>query len=80
MRARQIIVDGGFGPEDFAILEAAFSAAWEKIEARDGIGNGVDRNAARERLARIIVVLGKAHNLDAETLQTSAVAVFDQQH
>jgi hypothetical protein len=78
MKARQIIVDGGFGPEDFAVLDAAFNAAWTQIEGRTSVANGEERDAARDRLARIIVTLCKAHEHDAGALETNALAVFDR--
>jgi hypothetical protein len=78
MRARQIICDGGFGPEDFAVLDAAFEAAWSEIKARISAADGVDRNAARERLATIIVALGKARVDDVGILSAQALEVFDR--
>ena len=32
--AREMIYAGGFGPEDFALLDAVFQAAWQHIEIK----------------------------------------------
>jgi hypothetical protein len=78
MRARQIICDGGFGPEEFAVIDAAFQAAWSQLKARICAADEVDRDAARERLATIIVALGKARVDDVGTLTAQALEVFDR--
>ena len=67
-----ILHDGGFVPENFTILEAAFTATWTHIE---GLSNGVVRAVARHRLASIIVVLGKSHGQYASSLE--AIEAFD---
>jgi hypothetical protein len=67
-----ILHDGGFVPENFTILEAAFTAAWTHIE---GLSNGVVREVARHRLASLIVVLGKSHGQYASSLE--AIEAFD---
>ena len=56
--AREMIHAGGFGPEDFALLDAVFQAAWQHIEIKYVED---DWNANRERLASIVVALDTAN-------------------
>ena len=80
MVVRQIIRNGGFDPEDVARLSAAFTAAWKQIECRFDVASDLERDAIREKLAVIIVELGKSfHEIDAVELQTRALAMFDTQ-
>ena len=44
LRAREIVHAGGFGPEDFALLDAVFQAAWHHIEIKCVEG---DRKASK---------------------------------
>ena len=81
MVVRQIIRNGGFHPEDVARLDAAFTAAWKQIECIYDLASDVERDATRERLAVIIVALGKScHEIDAVELRAKALAVFDSQN
>ena len=76
LRAREIVHAGGFGPEDFALLDAVFQAAWHHIEIKCVEG---DRKASRERLASIVVALAQARGvLESEALEKAAVEMFDR--
>jgi hypothetical protein len=78
MRVRQIIRSGGFEPQDVKRLDAVFDASWHQL-AGYYPAEGTVRDAARERLASIVVTLGKTCRfLDAVELQTRAVAMFGQ--
>ena len=78
MKIRQIIHSGGFEPEDVKLLEADFDASWHQIEGHYPV-EGTDRDAARERLATVVVTLGNTcRHLDAAELQTRAIAMLDQ--
>ena len=80
MVVRQIIRNGGFDPEDVARLDAAFTAAWNQIEFRFDLASDLERDAIREKLAVIIVELGKSfHEIDAVELQARALAMFHTQ-
>src|SRR6185369_4943810 len=80
MVVRHIIRNGGFDPEDVARLDAAFTAAWKQIEFRFDPASDLERDAIREKLAVIIVELGKSfHEMDAVELQARALAMFDNQ-
>jgi hypothetical protein len=54
MKARKMIDNAPFGPDDLAIARTAFDGAWEAIAARYDTG-AVE--AARERLAKIVLSL-----------------------
>ena len=78
MVVRQIIRNGGFDPEDVARLDAAFTAAWKQIEFRFDLASEMERDASREKLAVIIVAIGKSYcEIDAVELQARALAMFD---
>ena len=78
LRAREIVHAGGFGPEDFALLDAVFQAAWHHIEINCVDVEG-ERKASRERLASIVVALAQARGvLESEALENAAVEMFDR--
>ena len=81
MVVRQIIRNGAFDPEDVALLDAAFTAAWKQIEGRYDLASDMECDATRERLAVIIVALGKScHEIEAVELQARALAMLDSQN
>jgi hypothetical protein len=78
MKVRQIIRSGDFEPEDVKLLDAVFDACWRQMEDQY-LGEDIQRAAARERLATIVVTLGKTcRHLDATELQTRVIAMFDR--
>ena len=77
MKARQILHDGGFYPEDVVRLDAAFAGAWEQLKDRFSLARGEEHDTARERLATIIVALGRGPLADDPELQAIAVAAFE---
>ena len=64
MNAGKIIHDGGFGPEELALLDMVFTATWKQIEHRF---RDEERELARERLASIVVAIG--HDPEAGNLE-----------
>jgi hypothetical protein len=77
MKVRQIIHSGGFEPEEVKLLEAVFDASWHRIEGHYP-AEGTECDAARERLATVVVTLGHTcRHLDAAELQTRAIAMLD---
>ena len=78
VKVRQIIRSGGFEPEDVKLLDAVFDACWHQMECHY-LGEDIERTAARERLATIVLTLGKTcRHLDAAELQTRVIAMFDR--
>jgi hypothetical protein len=77
MKVRQIIRSGGFEPEDVKLLDAVFDACWHQMECHYPVEDA-QRVVARERLATIVVTLGKTcRHLDAAELQTRVLAMFE---
>ena len=76
VEAYERIRNGGFGPEDLKFLNAVFDAAWQEIASRFSTDD--EREAARLKLAGIIVTLSKYHHdyVTAE-LQATSIEVFD---
>ena len=65
MNAGKIIqADGGFGPEELALLDMVFTATWKQIEHRF---RDEERELALERLASIVVAIG--HGPEAGNLE-----------
>ena len=78
MKARQTISRGGFSPEDVALLDGVFLAAWRQVEGRYPLEDA-DRNVASEQLASIVVMLGQSwENLEPDSLQKVAVEIFNK--
>ena len=57
MKARKLIEDAAYPPEVLAVACEAFDQAWHKIEF--GFVSDGDREAARMRLAGIILMLAR---------------------
>jgi hypothetical protein len=75
MKARQLVARATFGPDVLKVLFRAFDDAWEEI------GPGVSQranavDAARLRLANIILSLAKADTRDADQLKIEALQIF----
>ena len=62
MKARRMIFEDGFGPDDVVFLTDALEGVWAETMA-DRLLNGLDQSAERERLASIIITLGR-HRTD----------------
>jgi len=58
MRARQMIFEGGFSPEDVTALTEVLETVWAET-SKGRLLNGLDQAAERERLASIIIALGR---------------------
>ena len=76
MKARQLI--GGaaaFGPDTLKVITKAFDDAWAEIEP-SVTDNPLALEAARLRLANIVLSLAKDDNSDLEPIKTEAVRLF----
>jgi hypothetical protein len=76
MRAFEIIRSGGFGPAEIARLDAVFANAWTELADRYANVHGEGYEKARERLASIVIALGKK-SLDDAQLVAIVVAAFE---
>jgi hypothetical protein len=77
MKARELISNASYGPDQLKVLGKAFDDAWGQIAPHvSGKPSGVE--AARLKLAQIVMSLAKDGLLDAQQLTDAAVeAMFD---
>ena len=74
MKARKLIEDAAYPPEVLAVVCEAFDRAWLKIES--GIVSDANREAARMKLAGIILMLARDSISSLEELRDAALRVF----
>jgi hypothetical protein len=72
MKARQLIGKGSYGPDALKVLCEAFDEAWEDIAGSFG-ANTLAIQAARLKLANIILDLGRNGSNDPEEIKDSAL-------
>lgn len=76
MRARRLITASSFGPKAFGAIGKAFDEAWAEIEPTIGtVPLAVE--AARLRLANIVLSLATNDNPNADQIRIEAVKLFD---
>lgn len=75
MEARQLIRQGSYGPERLSVLFKAFDDAWEVI-APSISGRADAIEAARMKLANVILALAQKGHHDAEQIKTAALRAF----
>ena len=72
MKARQLIASGSYGPDQLKALGKAFDDAWGRLApAVSGRPKAIE--AARLRLADIVLGLAKSGNFDSQWLADTAV-------
>jgi hypothetical protein len=72
MKARQVIATGSYGPDQLKALGKAFDAAWARIAPTvSKRPKAID--AARLKLADIVLGLAKKGNFDPQWLADTAV-------
>jgi hypothetical protein len=76
MKARRLISDAAYGPDELRVLFEVFDQAWEAIAA--GVGeNPAAVEAARLKLANHILSLARGSNLDQpEQLKAAALQLM----
>jgi hypothetical protein len=75
MKARQLIGNGSYGPDQLKALGQAFDAAWGRIAPTvSKRAKAVD--AARLKLADIVLGLAKQGNFDPQWLADTAVQLM----
>jgi hypothetical protein len=75
VKARALIEQAAYGPEQVRALCAAFDGAWEAI-ADDVDDRSEAIEASRLKLANLILGLARDGNDDAEWLMSSAVRIM----
>jgi hypothetical protein len=75
MKARRLIESASYDPEQLKALRQAFDDAWERI-APDVSTRPTAIEAARLKLAEIVLGLAKNGNLDPQRLADAAVQLM----
>ena len=70
--------DSAFDPKTIRILTAAFEEAWRAIDRTASVGP--DADAARDKLARLIIASAQAGERNAVKLRNDAIAFFRLAH
>jgi hypothetical protein len=78
MKARQVIASGSYGPDQLKTLGKAFDDAWERI-APTVSNRPTAIEAARLRLADIMLGLARRGRFDAQWLADSAIQAIRSQ-
>jgi hypothetical protein len=73
-KAKQMIASASFGPEKVAQLGRVFDAAWGVVKAEYESPGAIE--AARLKLANIVINLAKENEEDDRTLQDRAVRIL----
>jgi hypothetical protein len=78
MKARKLIVGAAFGPEVLKVLTKAFDEAWAELAPQTRTQpQAID--AARLRLANIVLSLAAEDSSDVEALKAESIRLFRNQ-
>ena len=75
MKARELISSASYGPETLKIVFQSFDQAWESI-AHNFVDNALAMQAARIKLANIILSMPHDHQSDAQQITDSALKMM----
>ena len=75
MKARQLIANASYGPDTLKVIFKAFDDAWEAIASKF-VGDPLRRDAARLKLANVILSLANDNSKDADQLKAAALRVI----
>jgi pyocin large subunit-like protein len=75
MKARELISNASYGPETLKIVFQSFDQAWESIASNFG-DNPLAIQAARVKLANIILSIPHDHQSDAQQIKNSALKMM----
>ena len=76
MKARQLIADSSYGPDTLKVLFQAFDEAWKVVAPRTGQGEMVVE-AARLKLASIVLTVATSESRDAEQIKSAALILMN---
>jgi hypothetical protein len=76
MKARQLIADSSYGPDSLKVLFQAFDEAWKEIAPRTS-QDEVAVEAARLKLASIVLTVGTNESRDAEQIKNTALILMN---
>jgi hypothetical protein len=75
MKARELIQNAAFGPQDLDIVYRAFDEAWKSVDGNFG-DDPVAIEAARTRLASVVLTVARNGITDAQALEEAALQAF----
>ena len=75
MKARQIIENAAFGPDQLKVVFQAFDEAWARIAGNFG-EDGTSAETARTRLANIVLAIAREGGNDAAAIKNAALQAF----
>jgi hypothetical protein len=76
MKARELISNASYGPDTLAVLFKAFDDAWAHLAPRVG-SDALAVEAARLKLANIVLSLAGRNGKNAEELKTAALRIME---
>jgi hypothetical protein len=76
MRARQLIADSSYGPETLKVLFQAFDEAWKVVEPLTS-QDEMAVEAARLKLASIVLTVATRESRDAEQIKNAALILMN---
>lgn len=79
MKPRQIIENVAFGPEALRIVFEAYDEAWKSIEGNFG-SDPATAEAARSRLANIVLTVARDGACDVGALKATALRLMALEH
>jgi hypothetical protein len=72
MKAQHLVNGASFGPEALKVIGRAFDKAWEEIGGNFG-NDPIDIEAARLKLASVLLSIATEDSRDVEALKNSAL-------
>jgi hypothetical protein len=79
MKARQLINNASYGPESLKVLFQAFDDAWEEMAGELG-NNTLAKQAARLKLANVILDVARDGGRDPEQIKNAALKALARNH
>jgi len=76
MKASQLIADSSYGPDSLKVLFQAFDEAWKEIAPRTS-QDEVAVEAARLKLASIVLIVATNESRDAEQIKNTALILMN---
>ena len=76
MKARQLVADSSYGPDSLKVLFQAFDEAWKEIAPRTS-QDEVAVEAARLKLASIVLIVATNESRDAEQIKNTALILMN---
>ena len=76
MKARQLIADSSYGPDTLKVLFQAFDEAWKEVAPLTS-QDEMAVEAARLKLASIVLIVATNESRDAEQIKSAALILMN---